>query len=448
MPRKIKLPQNLSLDDATLWKNNKLQEIITSEFQLVTPLWGGGEKVNRYDSVSTIRTASIKGQLRFWWRTVRGWRANGDLQQLLKLEEDIWGGIVVAKQSSRVQLALEVLSPENPDDAFISAKDVPRYIAFPLLQGNEEDKEKALIKGVRFRLTLRIQPPPQKKGEDKQLQKIKLEEIKKEVNAALWAWSTFGGVGARTRRGFGAIELTEQSLTEIKKKLEEYSHADTKAWPKNVPHLTTKSHIAVVDLSWKEAIELYQRFRQYRPDIKEIIRRRGREVIIPGPNKWPEAALIRWAYAPRKYGKPNFFLAPRAQFGLPVPFYFLQDKKLGDDGKVTLTGKRQPREERIDRLASPLIIRPINKKRTLIAILEGPRTPPGGVYLDPKPKAKELSKKPIKTELAEEAEDLVAAGLDILKIGERIYTDPILAFWLCIQDKDCRERLEKVHTGR
>ena len=32
-------------------------------------------------------------------------------------------------------------------------------------------------------------------------------DIALDVRAAIWAWQTFGGVGARTRRGLGAVEL-------------------------------------------------------------------------------------------------------------------------------------------------------------------------------------------------------------------------------------------------
>ena len=38
---------------------------------------------------------------------------------------------------------------------------------------------------------------------------ITFPEYQKEaVEAALWAWETFGGIGGRTRRGFGALMLT------------------------------------------------------------------------------------------------------------------------------------------------------------------------------------------------------------------------------------------------
>lgn len=64
------------------------------------------------------------------------------------------------------------------------------YLGFPL----RGDKEWAPVKeGVAFRLRLRF---PEKVGE---------LNFWEELEAALWAWETFGGIGARTRRGFGAL---------------------------------------------------------------------------------------------------------------------------------------------------------------------------------------------------------------------------------------------------
>ncbi len=445
MPRKARLPEGFRMDDAGLWEKKPVETIVR-EYRLVTPLFGGGEKVNHPDTVNIIRASSIKGQLRFWWRAVRGWKANGDLKQLFKLEEKIWGGVSEAKQSSRVELEVVMINPQEFDDiVHEDKKSVPRYAAFPLFQGEDANSEKALSKDLHFRLTIHIYPQPEA-DDDEKARKESIENIKKEVDAALWAWKTFGGIGARTRRGFGAFE---SSPDEIYDKLNKYSHDDSKSWPKDVPHLTTNSKIVILNKSWHKVIDLYQRFRQYRPDAKKVISRKGKEIKVPGPNKWPEATLLRWAYAPWKYHKPDSFLAPRAQFGLPVPFFFLQDTSLGRKGKMSLTGKHGPDEKRIDRLASPLIIRPISKEKTLIAILEGPRIPPGGVFLDPQPKTKELIGKSINTELsAGEAKKLKSLGLDVLAVGGQIYTDPVSAFWNCVQDKDCVRLLEEVHTGR
>ncbi len=429
------MPRKVRLEDLRLEVPRHPDPNITKEYELISPLWGGGERPNRRDSVTGIRPSSIKGQLRFWWRAVRGWQAGGSLKRLLELEEKIWGGVTKVKQSSRVRIEVELIEPNEPEKIeHLSAREVPRYVAFPLFQGEGEDRgedrEKALSKkGIRFRLKAWLDPL-----EDEGLS---LDILQKEVKAALWAWETFGGIGARTRRGFGAVALSgagePASAQEIKNKLRDFGALDSKDWPEDVPHLTASSPIAVLDKPWQEVVELYQRFRQYRPEAKRL--RNGK--AIPGPNKWPEPALIRWAYEPHRRSEPPVQVAPRAQFGLPVPFFFLQEKKkLGKGGKLRLTGKEE------DRLASPLIIRPLRGSRTLVAVLEGPRTPPGGVRLDPEPKATTL-KRGVKVVLNDEtARKLVESGLRVLEVGGRLHLDPVLTFWECIQDVECVRLLQ------
>ena len=459
MPRKVRL-EGLRLEVPRHPDPN-----IPREYELISPLWGGGERPNRRDSVTGIRPSSIKGQLRFWWRAVRGWRAGGSLKKLLELEEKIWGGVTKVKQSSRVRIEVELIEPNELEKIkHLSAHEVPRYAAFPLFQGEDEDREKALSEeGIRFRLNIWLDPL-----DDEEI------SLKDEVEAALWAWETFGGIGARTRRGFGAVALSgagePASAQEIKNKLRGFGALDSKDWPKGVPHLTESSPIAVLDKSWQEVIELYQRFRQYRPEIKKVIHKSdGRKVIIPGRSKWPEPPLIRWAYFPSREKKPEVLVAPRALFGLPVPFPFLKSK----GKRVALTGARKDEREDagIDRLASPLILRPLNKQavrsesggksrptegrsearaaRTLVAVLEGERIPPGGVHLHPQPQAGELKASGIRVELdAETAQKLVESGLRVLEVGGRVYSDPVRAFWECLQDDACVGLLNKVDLGR
>jgi len=443
MPRRVKL-QESQVQFVFKKKEDLIKEIVR-EYQLVTPIYGGGEEPNRPDSVTLIRASSIKGQLRFWWRAIRGWKSDGKISKLLSLEERIWGGVSVYKQSSRVTLALEIVSPELGKEKVLyeNVRNVPKYAVFPLMRLDSNVRAQALLKEVRFRLKLRIVAERQKeKGEQ-----LSLKDLVDEVEAALWAWEVFGGIGARTRRGFGAMKRVDKevdhTMDAIKGKLAQYSSKESKAWPKGVPHLRPDSSIAVLNDSWHKVVDFYHRFRQYRPEtrIKD-----GEEV--PGPNKWPEAMLIRWAYAPDRSREPNLVVAPRAQFGLPVPFFFLGEPYVGKKGKATLTGKRAPQNERIDRLASPLIIRPLDKGKTLLAVLESPRFPPGGVFLDPKPKARSVQEG-IGVRLDDhEAELLVEAGLDVLKIDGQVYTDPVLAFFECVQSPACRSLLERVHVGR
>ncbi|PJF33357.1 MAG: hypothetical protein CUN57_02390, partial [Phototrophicales bacterium] len=61
------------------------------------------------------------------------------------------------------------------------------YVAFPL-----RDTNHYLLKDVKF--SLRLHFPIY---------------VKQDLQAALWAWETFGGVGARTRRGFGALHCKD-----------------------------------------------------------------------------------------------------------------------------------------------------------------------------------------------------------------------------------------------
>ena len=442
MPRKVSLPEGFQPNNAGLWEKNGQTRSIERNYRLVTPLFGGGEQANRADSVTVLRSSSIKGQLRFWWRAVRGWRSEGNLQRLLALEEQIWGGVTVKKQSSRVGIRLDLLEPADATKLqHLNAQRAPRYVAFPLLQGSEEDKKKGLAINIRFRLTLTLRP---ESGGTSNGDALGLKELKDEVQAALWAWETFGGIGARTRRGFGAVEVKGFTKNPPRKGLETYGNPDSRNWPKDVPHLTTQSKIQVFDIGWRDVIDLYQRFRQFRPDINRVWHN-GKEREVPGPNKWPEAALIRWAYDPRKYQAPDFLVAPRTLFGLPIPFFFLQDKSLGKEGKMRLTGK-QTKEDNIDRLASPLIIRPQDEKTTLVAILEGPRIPPGGVFLHPTPRVKALANSPIEVKIDDAVSELIEAGLDVLKIGGTLYADPVLAFWECLRNEECIKRLRSVHV--
>ncbi len=249
--------------------------------------------------------------------------------------------------------------------------------------------------GVSFRLTLTfsaeekeivVEDSDEETGQAARTVRL---NVRQEVEAALWAWETFGGIGARTRRGFGALRLlkvgenetetenknlpTSNQLAEVKnwfgRNLRAYVAAGP--WPKDVPHLEqalsyvpTKAE-AEIAVSWYRLIEHYAAFRQSRPKANH----RGR-------SNWPEAEAIRdivgYGYYD-KLGHPERF--PRAAFGLPIIFHF-KDAERGDPPDMTLQGEKQGNE----RLASPLILRPLacadGSSTGLAAMLKGSRLPP------------------------------------------------------------------------
>src|SRR5579859_2744911 len=61
------------------------------EYELITPLFGGGVIPGENDILTPIRGSEIRGHLRFWWRACRGGQFDGNLAAMKKKEDEIWG---------------------------------------------------------------------------------------------------------------------------------------------------------------------------------------------------------------------------------------------------------------------------------------------------------------------------------------------------------------------
>jgi len=310
------------------------------------------------DPVSVVRATEVRGQLRFWWRALRGWQAKGSLEELRNLESALFGS---AGEGGASPVAVEVEVLERGKDVEVAqygpqyGPAVQWYLGFPLRGKGGWARVK---EGVAFRLRLRFP------------ERVKSLNLAEELEAALWAWETFGGIGARTRRGFGALlrkGASPPTEEEIRERLGRYSRQG--GWPEGVPHLTPQSLVRVVSLSWKELAERYQAFRQARP--------RGNS-RSPGRSLWPEPDEIRrltGRHAPTHPPRHPVRKFPRAHFGLPIIFHF---KDRGDPPDTTL---KLPEAER---RASPLLFRPLGKEQRpcVVAVLEGDRFPEEKLLLE------------------------------------------------------------------
>lgn len=393
-------------------------------YELITPLYGGGVEAGKVDRELPIRGTSIRGQLRFWWRACHVGNFSS-LSEMKKAEDKLWGRMGDEQKDkdeppqSKVFVAVKTLKGGKANSPFevihkqkygkleyYNGQPVPQtkpkenvapaYASFPLRPEEKTQKigmeTTPVVEGISF--TLKISFPRD-------------EKLKLQVEATLWAWETFGGIGARTRRGFGALRLVSKeengsplpiSLPEadkikaedfIKNRLKEHvkiksskSHGNIiEDVPKLIKGLKFKiiegdayknTKFANAFEAWKYLIEQLKQFRQKRTrtDIKDS-----------GRSKWPEPDNIRnWTEQHIEEHKPefdrekfNFF--PRAAFGLPIIFEFAdRDKKNpsttdADPITTTLTLSNS------DRLASPLILRPLackdNKTVGLAIILEG-----------------------------------------------------------------------------
>ncbi len=404
---------------------------MTRHYKVITPLWGGGVEPNTKDPVKLIRGSEIRGNLRFWWRALRGNQRGPKLSDMRELENSIWGStenpspvsISVNVEGIITEIPPEYYRGERINIGHYRSRD--SYVTFPLRK-----TDSMLWEGVKFDLTVKYPI-----------------DIGVEVEAALWAWETFGGIGARTRRGFGAIECVniectntaskkfiklsfEEKLAEIKSRISDNS------FPPGVSHLSKDMQFKLIDNTnnhpmgameaLRDLVKEYRRFRQSRNDENR--------------SEWPEPDIIRrntkgyWRHKPEHKVVAKM---PRAVFGLPIVFEFKRyDHGRQDPEKTTLQGKGE-----IDRMASPLILRPIalaNGNYAGLALqlnwtpinTADPYTPPEGLSLrdkDGKPLKDKVTKKDLalSSKLTQEEADSIFP-LD----GE---PDPLKAFFISLE---------------
>lgn len=195
--RRVNLPK---LPD---WQAPNKRETIELQLKLITPMFGGGYKTREVDSVQPIRPAAIRGHLRYWWRATAGAKY-ATVEKLHRAETALWGGASTKENSAvgKVAIRVEITSLGQPAPyrevaPKSKAKDGPLhgYFLFPYQEQKNLNLPAATgRKDVAF--TLRITM-------DTSLSDAQREE----VETALKAWIAFGGVGARTRRGCGALTV-------------------------------------------------------------------------------------------------------------------------------------------------------------------------------------------------------------------------------------------------
>ena len=323
------------------------------EYKLITPLFGGSAEPNLVDEKGPIRGSTIRGQLRFWWRAMRGGQFEGRLSAMKEGEGVIWG---TASNMSPIHVSITRWHRGTP---FKKTHEEPyNYVTFPLRE------EGGLVQSD-ITFTLRLTFP---------------EQYQQDVAAAVWAWETFGGIGARTRRGFGAFQCVRvndepvqlispnQVRAHLQEQLERYTKGST-AWPLNAPHLSAKVHFRVTSSRnealavWRDLISALKGFRQYKPTGDPY-----------GANLWPEANAIRQLLSDTEPTGVHKF--PRAALGLPINFEMRHKRDRYLD-KVVLKGK-EGKEVR-ERYASPILLRPFacaGGYVGLAVLLDGSKPPP------------------------------------------------------------------------
>lgn len=325
--------------------------------ELLTPLFGGGvggdprkstPHVKPHDPVTLFRGASMRGQLRFWWRVTQHLK-EGTINQ--EQASTIWGA---ASKPAKVSLSVRDRNQESPSrKVFEAAGHRPTqedlaYGAFPLKPTDSASKDpRTATPGTLYGLGAGINPL----SADLILRISNLDrEDVRGVRDALCAWLILGGLGGRTRRGFGAVYSQWLASEGI----------DVHTWLRDHHLPFRESPDCATPL---DALQFgLKKLREFRQGVR--MGRNPGNSKPAGRSRWPEAESIRKL---AKSGSPQHATRlvdvdkfPRAAFGMPIIFHFQNDEHL-PDFQLTPTGA--------ERMASPLILRPYRTNNQMFRCL-------------------------------------------------------------------------------
>jgi len=323
-------------------------------FELITPMMGGDAERWKLNLTAPVRAQSVKGQLRFWWRTMQ---TEDDARQLVERENSLFGGKTDPETRIKSRVSIAVVGGSEPEheqakmeNAYaVSGDVVPKYVLFPITDKVKNDDEIHFVTDYSFHL--RVSYPP---------------EREEEVLNTLVLWCLFGGVGARTRRGCGSI-YCEELLSRFKTKEDVYSFAaqwqcNSGAEGHTAPYPQLRAGLMALSPpekgdkaksadTWRGLLGKYGDYRQG-PGV-------GRSPGNPRPGRsyWPEPDSLRSIcghheerHIPENPDR-NWF--PRAAYGLPIIFKFIDGQDPGRGQQIEL------KPDGAERWPSPVILKVI-----------------------------------------------------------------------------------------
>ncbi len=319
----------------------------TLNCELITPMYGGGVISTKVDEKMPIRASAIRGQLRFWWRLLAKHKWNlGNDKTIRQAEFKLWGGMNDGDadgQAGRVLLKItDVPNEKKIETKLKSYKKFQslKYVLFPAYNETNPDlNPHKLLKadGITWKLQFAFSP---NLSQDKQDQVIE----------TLQWWANFGGLGFRSRKGLGAVYVSQSpDYPQITKQLtaDDVAKADCQ--------LVFRQNITNAMTALEGAVGKLADFRQ-KPNVgrNEPSEEAKKQKKPAGRSRWSEPdALRRIKHTHHINHKPehkagNVFA--RSVFGLPIIYHFVGRDEPNDVNVVPEMG---------DRLASPLILRPI-----------------------------------------------------------------------------------------
>jgi CRISPR-associated protein Cmr1 len=184
--------------------------LIEASYRLTTPLFCGGVTSDRAE----LRLPSFKGVLRFWWRALAWSRCSGELAVIQDQEDQVFGSASTGQARISMRLKPHLpLATLNKDSLLTVArgKTQPvgmgaRYLGYGLMAAFASKKtntQACQLSRAALQAPLDFVVQIRTMGLNDDMQASLLQ--------ALITLGTLGGMGSRSRRGYGSLTL--QSLT-------------------------------------------------------------------------------------------------------------------------------------------------------------------------------------------------------------------------------------------
>ncbi len=177
---------------------------IEADYNIVTPMFiGGGDKADAPE----IRPPSVKGALRFWWRALQ-WgaclnlchqNASAALKELHRQEAELFGAAVKVKEETYGQglcrIKLKNVQPKGIEQGWPKNNDGGAgFLGYGLDATQNGDPHRKAISQGSFTVCLMLKAT------------ISSEQVNQLKNTLL-LWGLLGGLGSRSRRGFGSVAI-------------------------------------------------------------------------------------------------------------------------------------------------------------------------------------------------------------------------------------------------
>jgi CRISPR-associated protein Cmr1 len=310
--------------------------------EIVTPLFMGGSSPRERPE---LRAASFRGALRFWLRALLGDVLGDRPEEIFKCESEVFGStdhaspVIVRVENQNLPITgYSQLVRNHPGIA---------YLLFGARQIRNEPERKAIVNGCQFPCTFHLRAGVQN------------PDALQAAVAALWLLTHLGGLGMRSRKGGGNLQVVStdwsapslpslivqaQTAEQLQMELKDGLHSLRK-WAATTfngslsPTFKTSPSFDVLHPDWCTIFVVNREFKNWEDALNTF----GQVMQKFRDRRDPDYSNVKAVLQ----GSNQLQLVQRAAFGLPIVFYF---RSLGDK-RATLEGKEH------DRRASPLIVR-------------------------------------------------------------------------------------------